>query len=459
MSEKNGKRVAFHNLGCKVNGYEAEIMLQSFREKGYEIVTFEQKADIYVVNTCTVTRIADKKSRQMLHRARRLNPDAVVVAAGCFVETGSAALAGDTPVDLAVGNLQKARIAEIVEEYLTHGKKTETRRMPLEEITYETAGETGLTKEPFSRTRAWIKVQDGCNQFCTYCVIPYARGRARSRDAADIEAEVSRLAAQGVREIVLTGIHLSSYGAKENANTFDGRPLIRLIERLSPIDGIARIRLGSLEPRLITEEIARAFAALSDPAQGGKLCPHFHLSLQSGCDETLRRMNRHYTVKQYARSVEFLRNCIDRPAITTDIITGFPGETEEEFLATRQFLQALGLYEMHVFPYSRREGTIACSMPGQCTRAVKESRSADLLSMTASQARAYRALFIGERLKILWEDDETVDGIRYLTGHTERYVRAAVPYDAFISDGNPAGTVTEGVAERFLTDEILLIKS
>ncbi|MCR5675994.1 MAG: tRNA (N(6)-L-threonylcarbamoyladenosine(37)-C(2))-methylthiotransferase MtaB [Lachnospiraceae bacterium] len=462
--EKARKRVAFHNLGCKVNSYETEILLQKFREKGYEIVTFEQKAEVYVVNTCTVTQIADKKSRQMLRRARKINPEAVVVAAGCYVETGAEALVEEGTVDLAVGNTEKGQIAELVERLLRERADGLSREPRLFLHADADSGEpsacsvytTGECLTGISRTRAFIKIQDGCDQFCSYCVIPYARGRAKSRETAEIVAEVAGLAARGVQEVVLTGIHVSSFGQRERGR-FDGEKLIDLIGQLSETPGLERIRLGSLEPRLITQETARAFAELSDRSKGGRLCPHFHLSLQSGCNETLFRMNRHYTSAQYAASVACLRESIDRPAVTTDVIVGFPGETEEEFAETCRFLEDLSLYEIHVFPYSRRTGTVAAGMPGQVLRAEKERRGGVLLRMTASQARDYRASFLGETLRVLWEEEEEIDGRRCLTGHTERYLKAAVPVEEAGQRGDVCGMISEIAARTLSADGTVLL--
>ncbi len=445
--KKNGKRVAVHNLGCKVNSYEAELMLRDLEARGYEIVPFEETADVYIVNTCTVTQIADKKSRQMLHRARRRNPDALVVAAGCYVETGEHAIEEDGSVDLAITNREKPFIAGIVETYLETG---EIRKpvMPDEQENDRTCF-SGQILTSCSTERAFIRIQDGCDQFCSYCVIPYARGRARSRDRDEILREVHALTESGVREIVISGIHLSSYGQLA-PQRFNSRALTDLLGRIAEIDGVKRIRLGSLEPRLIDAETARELGRLCDPAEGGKLCPHFHLSLQSGCDETLRRMNRHYTAAEYAAGAALLREAIDRPALTTDVITGFPGETEEEFEQTRRFLGELALYEIHVFPYSVRKGTVAATLPGQNPRSVKEARSAVLLALTAAQARAYRESFLGQEAEVLWEEEEEIAGRRVLTGHTRRYIKAAVP-----AGSRRPGDITAVKLSGFLTDEVM----
>ena len=453
VNAKMQKRVALHNLGCKVNSYETERMTQDFRRAGYEIVSFTEPADICIVNTCTVTQIADKKSRQMLRRARRANPEAVVVATGCAVETDGAPI---PDVDLFVGNLDKGRIVAIVEEYLTTGQGREIRRMPRDPVSYAADGCGSALTDKTTTTRGFLKIQDGCDQFCSYCIIPYARGRIRSRDPEDTLREVRALAEQGVQEIVLNGIHLSSYGQEQSpAGAFDAGPLLDLILRCAEIPGLKRIRLGSLEPRLITPDTARAFAQI--PA----LCPHFHLSLQSGCDATLKRMNRHYSADRYAESVAALREAYDRPAITTDVITGFPGETEEEFQETVRFLTDLKLYEIHVFPYSVRPGTVAASLPDQIRRAEKERRSAVLLALTAGQAHTYRESFLGEQLCVLLEEEEEIGGGRYLVGHTERYVRAAVRIGeagGILRGEDAHNRLVRGAAEGFLSDDTILLK-
>ena len=441
MMENGKKTVAIYNLGCKVNHYEAELMEQKFREKGYTVVDFSETADIYVVNTCSVTQIADKKSRQFLARARRRNPEALVVAAGCAADVGSLDREGEKLCDLIVPNAKKRELVTIVEEQLAEqGAPLSADQEENPDLLFTTAN-----------MRAFIKIQDGCNQFCSYCIIPYARGRSVSRSEEEIVREVSGLAARGIREAVLNGIHLSSYDGGCGEGAF-GEALLRLIGRLTQIPGVERIRLGSLEPRLIREETVEVFARLT---REGKFCPHFHLSLQSGCDETLRRMNRHYTAKQYAQGVELLRSAIDRPAITTDVITGFPGETEEEFAQTRQFLEKLGLYEIHVFPYSRRAGTVADGMPDQVLRRDKERRSGELLRLTGEQAKAYRESFLGEELTILAEEEITLDGKRYLIGHTERYVKAAFPSGAEAAPGR----LIRGRAAGFLEEDTLLLET
>ena len=429
------KRAALHNLGCKVNGYEMDVMAQKLRQAGYEIVPFDAPADVYVINTCTVTNIADRKSRQMLHRAKKQNPDATVVAVGCYVETDPAEVEQDPCIDLAIGNNRKGEIAEILGDYLIDREtgrqegKTLNGESVDEDLNRHPAFESMHLEMP-GHTRAYIKIQDGCNQFCSYCIIPYARGRIRSRQPEDILQEVRDLVAGGIREIVLTGIHVSSYGLDFGADgpvRFDplrsGEALLSLLRRLSAIGGLERIRMSSLEPRIMTERFIRELSALD------KVCPHFHLSLQSGCDATLRRMNRHYTTMEYARSVDLLRRYYDRPAITTDVIVGFPGETEEEFEQTCAFLERIRFYEIHVFRYSRRSGTVADKMPDQVPEPVKARRSERLLALTAAQAAAYRAQFAGEPETILLEETCEQDGVTYWTGSTARYVTAALEED------------------------------
>ena len=470
------KKAAFHNLGCKVNSYELDIMRQILRDEGFEEVPFQDKADIYVVNTCTVTNIADRKSRQMLHRAKKTNPDAVVVAVGCYVETDPAGVEKDDAIDLVIGNNRKTRIGEVLTAFLKE-KDLGAGKAPAEQE--ETQGAAGgenlsggkeLTSEkklspgkPVLRedlncapayedmqltqpghTRAYIKIQDGCNQFCSYCIIPYARGRIRSRAKEEVLREVAGLVRGGIREIVLTGIHISSYGLDRDAEgpvRFDpvkaGRALLDLFTDLNAMEGLERIRLGSLEPRIMTESFIAGIAGLK------KICPHFHLSLQSGCDETLRRMNRHYTTAEYARSVDLLRRYYDRPAITTDVIVGFPGETEEEFEKTCAFLEKIRFYEIHVFRYSRRNGTVAARMKDQIPESVKALRSDRLLALTAAQAEAYRMQFAGGPETLLLEEICEHEGRSYWTGSTTRYVTGAVPADRPLT-GKTGETPVEG---------------
>lgn len=553
------KNVALHNLGCKVNSYEIEVMQQMLQEKGYNIVPFDEMADIYIVNTCTVTNIADRKSRQMLHRAKQKNPSAIVVAVGCYVQTGKENVEKDECIDLAIGNNRKKDIATILEQFLAERDitgRTSEGDVHTENETLKTRTESGPKEEreqhgdedachdmkqggaapdktlhnttvidinntyeyeemtlhqTAEHTRAYIKIQDGCNQFCSYCVIPYARGRVRSRHAEDIMAEIWGMAEAGYREIVLTGIHISSYGIdfeenewqqgrsvethranpqagekifrntaagdgeyrsgencaeekcagkdySEERRDYSGKSkLIDLVEKIHDIPGIERIRLGSLEPRIVTEETARRLAALP------KICPHFHLSLQSGCDDTLKRMNRHYTVGEYFRSVGYLRETFDHPAITTDIIVGFAGETEEEFAQTKAFLEKIKFYEMHIFKYSKRAGTRAAVMPNQVPDQVKTVRSNELLSMESLQSKEFRSRYIGKNVEVLFEEKKEIGGRTYFIGHTKDYVKVAV-LQPEIPEGEEVhpqtfvqtNSLADVKVRDFLTDEILL---
>lgn len=433
------KSVALHNLGCKVNAYEMDFMQQMLQEKGYKIVSFDEAADIYIVNTCTVTNIADRKSRQMLHRAKKRNPDAVVVAVGCYVQTGQETLLKDAAVDLAVGNNRKKDLVEILESYLESRTvpvidTIDIAHAPYEEMTLKTTAE---------HTRAYIKIQDGCNQFCSYCIIPYARGRVRSRLEEDILQEARAMAQAGYREIVLTGIHISSYGIDRG-----GSELGRLLEKLSGIEGLERIRLGSLEPGIVTEEFAAAIGALP------KVCPHFHLSLQSGSDTVLRRMNRRYDTAGYLEAVETLRRHYGSPAITTDVIVGFPGETEEEFAQTEDFLKRVGFYEMHIFKYSRRQGTRAAAMEGQLTEAEKSVRSERLMTLEREMSRAYREEFLGKTETVLFEEIVEIGGQAHWIGHTTRYLKAARKAEPGEDMQNH---MVSGRLLSFLADDILLM--
>ena len=407
------KKAALHNLGCKVNAYETEAMQEMLEQAGYEIVPFKEGADVYVINTCTVTNIADRKSRQMLHRARKLNPEAVVVAAGCYVQTqGEREI--DPCIDIVIGNNHKKDLVRILREYEENREKDRAGEI----------GDINRTKEYESlhltrtgeHTRAYIKVQDGCNQFCTYCIIPYARGRVRSREMQDVEQEVRTLAGNGYQEVVLTGIHLSSYGID-----FDGRRhLIELIRAVHEIEGIRRIRLGSLEPGIVTEEFAEALASMP------KICPHFHLSLQSGCDAVLKRMNRKYTSGEYYEKCRILRKFFDAPALTTDVIVGFPGETEAEFQESYDFVDKVDFYETHIFKYSKREGTKAASMPDQVDEQIKAQRSARLIELGEKKRKAYEKKFIGRTVEVLVEEDAVIGGKNVQTGHTKEYIKIAL---------------------------------
>ncbi len=406
------KKVALHNLGCKVNAYETEAMQEMLEHAGYEIVPFQEGADIYVINTCTVTNIADRKSRQMLHRARKMNPDAVVVAAGCYVQAQAEKQVIDPCIDIVLGNNKKQDLLTALQAYEeAHGDLREVI-----DINHTKEYENlHLTKQG-EHTRAYIKVQDGCNQFCSYCIIPYARGRVRSRAKEDVVAEVTDLAKNGYQEVVLTGIHLSSYGIDfENEDN-----LLSLIRAVHKIEGIKRIRLGSLEPRIITKEFVQAIAALP------KMCPHFHLSLQSGCNETLKRMNRRYTSEEFYEKCEILRKYFEKPALTTDVIVGFPQETEEEFETTYEFLKKICFYETHIFKYSKREGTKAAVMQGQIPEQIKAKRSARLIELGEKNRRAYEESFLGKTVEVLVEEKSDVNGKEMWTGHTKEYMKIAL---------------------------------
>lgn len=405
------KKVALHNLGCKVNAYETEAMQEILEQNGYEIVPFEEKADAYIVNTCSVTNMADKKSRQMLHRAKKMNPEAVVIAAGCYVQSAGEKLLKDTSVDILIGNNEKVNLPSILENW-----EKEHKPLHVHDLTREHTYEELTLSHTAGHTRAFMKIQDGCNQFCTYCIIPYTRGRVRSRRLSDIVAEAGRLAENGYQEVVLTGIHLDSYGTdlEEHEN------LLTVIQEIAKIDRIKRIRLGSLEPRIMTEEFVAGLAAEE------KLCPHFHLSLQSGCDATLKRMNRRYSAEEFRQCCERLRRHFDDPALTTDVIVGFPGETEEEFTATVEFLKDICFYETHVFKYSRRKGTKADRMPDQIPEQIKNQRSDVLLALTEKNSGEYRKKLLGRTVKVLLEEESTIGGTTYLAGHTREYVKVAV---------------------------------
>ena len=415
-------RVAFHNLGCKVNSYELDIVRQQFLEAGYEEVPFDQEADVYIVNTCSVTNIADRKSRQMLHRAKRENPAAVVIAMGCYVETAKDVLS-DGAVDLAVGNKDKKNTLAILRAY---------EKSAVEAGSTGKAASGAVLLKHAGRTRADIKIQDGCNQFCTYCIIPYARGRIESRPQDEILSEIRQIAADGIREVVLSGIHISSYGRDEGRQPEDALP--ELLDRIAEIPDIERIRISSVEPGIMTQRF------IDRAARNEKLCPHFHMSLQSGCDRTLKRMNRHYSADEYYESVLRLREAYGDPAITTDVIVGFPDETQQDFEASKAFLEKVNFYQIHVFKYSRRSGTPAAMMDGQIPEREKARRSDILLELTAQQAAAYRAARIGRQEAILPEDAVLVDGRKWFRGHTERYVEYLIPEEAAASGRMVRGT-------------------
>ena len=413
------KRAALHNLGCKVNAYETEAMQELLEKNGYEIVPFHEEADVYIINTCSVTNMADRKSRQMLHKARKQNPNSVVVAAGCYVQALGNAGKSEDGVDIIVGNNKKNNIVEILDAYFQEHPEKQVQE--LIDINHTNEYEDLHLSRTAEHTRAYLKVQDGCNQFCTYCIIPYARGRVRSRAKKDVVEEVRTLAANGYKEIVLTGIHLSSYGIdfeKENGETDD---LLSLIRAVHEVEKIERIRLGSLEPRIITEEFAEALANLP------KVCPHFHLSLQSGCDATLKRMNRRYDAAEYEEKCHILRRYFKNPALTTDVIVGFAGETEEDFRESKDFVDRIDFYETHIFKYSKREGTRAATMPNQVDEQEKTRRSNIMLEMNAEKMKKYEQLWMGQDVEVLFEEIMEKDGIRYATGHTKEYLRMMYP--------------------------------
>lgn len=433
------KKAALHNLGCKVNAYETEAMQHLLEEAGYEIVPFTQKADVYVINTCSVTNMADRKSRQMLHKAKKNNPDSIVVAAGCYVQTSEKEVLNDLSVDIVIGNDRKHDLVRLLEEYSLDSVNDTVDdindgKHDFEELFID------QTKE---HTRAFIKVQDGCNQFCSYCIIPYARGRVRSRRFENVIAEVERLAANGFKEVVLTGIHLSSYGVDFEEAT----GLLELIQAVNAVKGIERIRLGSLEPKIVTEHFASELSKLD------KICPHFHLSLQSGCDETLKRMNRKYTTKEYERGCELLRKYFVHPAITTDVIVGFPGETEDEFEQTKAYLEHIHFYEMHIFKYSKRKGTRAAVMPDQIDEQIKAARSEKLIALGHDMSKEFRKFYIGKNEEVLFEEKAVIGDKEYFVGYTKEYVKVAKE-----TAENLENQIVSGRISGMLTDEILLFE-
>ena len=429
QNQSKGK-VAFLTLGCKVNSYETNAMERLFVEAGYELTEFHKKADIYVINTCTVTNMADRKSRQMLHKAKKMNPDAVIVAAGCYVQASYEEAKKDEAIDVIIGNNQKKEIVSVVESYREE-RQNEKECMECaamvdmmepqeyEELSIDNAGE---------KTRAYIKIQDGCNQFCSYCIIPYVRGRIRSRSEEDVLAEVRRLAETGYQEVVLTGIHLSSYGVdlqgEKNFVLLEGKPLLSIIRKVSEVEGIKRIRLGSLEPRIVTESFTKELASIE------KVCPHFHLSLQSGCDKTLKRMNRKYTADEYKAGCDILRKYFEHPAITTDVIVGFPEETDEEFAVTKAFLEEIAFSDVHIFKYSMRKGTVAAKNKNQVAESVKHERSSQLIELGKRMQCAYESAFDGKETLVLAEEKVSIGGVEYYIGHNERYVKLAFLADS-----------------------------
>ncbi len=484
------RKAAIHNLGCKVNSYEAEAMEQLLLDAGYTIVDFDgdEPADVYIINTCSVTNIADRKSRQMLHKAKKLNPDAVVVAAGCYAQSDSAKLDEDSAVDIILGNNCKIDIVTMLDEYFNNNTRHKETSEKLIDMSHEKHYENLKINKVNEHTRAYIKIQDGCNQFCTYCIIPYLRGRIRSREILDITEEIVHLVAAGYKEFVLTGIHLSSYGmdnmnynkvkddekklyalgkncgseeepCTEEVSNVPENTLIDVIEAVNDIEGVERIRLGSLEPRIITDDFMGRLSRLD------KVCPHFHLSLQSGCDKTLRRMNRRYTTEEYLKGCEIIRRYYKNPAITTDVIVGFPGESDEDFEVTKDFLRKVDFYEMHIFKYSRRKGTAADKMPDQIDEKIKTERSKILLAEEKKMSADYRKKFIGSECDVLIEEKIQLDGKEYYTGYSRNYIKIVIPAEN-LEEGYKIQAKEENYQienkiydvkiEKCISDEILL---
>lgn len=435
------KKVAFHNLGCKVNSYELEFVQQKFLENDFLIVPFDQKADIYVVNTCTVTNIADRKSRQMLHRAKTLNPDAIVVAMGCYVQTNTEKVVEDESIDVIIGNAEKGKAFEIITDYLAE----KGNAVEISDISCTNEYDEYTLTTTQEHTRVYIKIQDGCNQFCSYCAIPLARGRIRSRQISDIIKEVNELTKRGYKEFVLTGIHLSSYGMENyNLEINNHAQLIDVIEAVSKIEGVQRIRLGSLEPRIITEDFLLRLSSIE------QICPHFHLSLQSGSDSVLQRMNRRYTVKEFLEKADLIRQYFEHPGITTDVIAGFPGETDEEFMETKEYLNTVNFYEAHIFKYSRRQGTLADKMPMQLTEKEKSLRSEILIKDAEKRSREFREYYVGKNVDVLLEEPIEVNGEKYMTGYTKEYVRVVCKADESLLN-----TIVSATVKSLINDELL----
>lgn len=449
------KTVAFCTLGCKVNQYETDAMRGSFEAEGYEVKEFSQEASVYVINTCTVTNMADRKSRQMMHRAKKKNPDGIIVAVGCYVQAAKEQLEEDTMIDLVIGNNMKSQVVQIVEQYIRDNRQTEDRDAYVADIAHSHEYETLHIESVSEHTRAYIKIQDGCNQFCSYCIIPYARGRVRSRSMEDILQEVRGLTANGYKEIVLTGIHISSYGLdfehtsdeQEDYGPFKNSALIDLIEALSGVEGLKRIRLGSLEPRIITENFVKRLSRVL------QICPHFHLSLQSGCDATLKRMNRHYSTALYLEKCELLRQYFDRPALTTDVIVGFPGETEEEFAETEKFLEKVHFSDMHIFKYSKRHGTKAADMPNQVNPQIQTARSEKLIALGERMKDDFLAACKDQEQLVLIEEETEIEGRKYMTGHSKNYIRCA-----FEAEGLVPNMVIKGIINSKLNEEFVFCK-
>lgn len=433
------KKVALHNLGCKVNAYETDAMQQILEEGGYKIVPFSEIADVYIINTCSVTNMADRKSRQMIHRAKKKNPQGIVVAAGCYVQTAPEEVKEDLSIDIIIGNNKKKDLLAILEAY----ENTKEEQSQIVDINATNEYENLSITSAGEHTRAYIKVQDGCNQFCSYCIIPYARGRVRSRKAEDVLKEIKQLAENGYKEVVLTGIHLSSYGTD-----LEGESLLRLIIKANDVNGIERIRLGSLEPRIITEEFVGQLSGLK------KICPHFHLSLQSGCDATLKRMNRRYSTQEYIQGCDILRKYFINPAITTDVIVGFPGETEEEFQTTKEFVSKIHFSEMHIFKYSKRKGTKAADMENQVPEDIKSRRSNDLQQIELQCSNDFMDNYLEKEVEVLLEEKITFENIDFWIGHTKEYIKVAIEDSGIELAQNQ---VVQGKVKKILTDKILLI--
>ena len=392
------------HYGCKVNQYESNAMMQKFEESGYIIKEMNEKADIYIVNTCTVTNMADKKSRQMLRRMKKLNPNSIIVACGCYVQVSGNEVEKMEEIDLVLGNNEKNSIVEKVEDYI----KNTNNKMYISDVLHKTEFEEFGKTIHTETTRAVIKVQDGCDRFCSYCIIPYARGHVRSRKIENIVEEIKEIAIRGIKEVIITGIHIASYGKdfKENVG------LIDLLEEINKIEGIERIRLGSLEPKIIDEKFIQRLKEMK------KICHHFHLSLQSGCDSILRRMNRRYTTKEFENVVKILRNTYEDVILTTDIIVGFPGETEQEFIETKKYLEKIKFYKMHVFPYSKRKGTKAANMENQIDEKTKAKRCRELIDLSNKNLQEYNKSYIGKIVKVLFEEEHGI----YIEGHTDNYL-------------------------------------
>ena len=433
------RKAALHNLGCKVNSYETEAMTQLLKKAGYEIVSFQDQADVYIINTCSVTNMADRKSRQMLHKAKKQNPNAVVVATGCYVQTATEKVAQDLSIDLVVGNNRKKDIVEILNEYYAEKEAGEqVKEEYVIDINHTDEYEDLEISTVTEHTRAHLKIQDGCNNFCSYCIIPYARGRIRSRTMESIKAELERLSASGFKEIVLTGINLSCYDD-------NGKKLIDVIEMADNVNGIERIRLGSLDPEVVTEDFVERLGKVK------KICPHFHFSLQSGCDKTLKAMNRHYTSDEYYEKCQLIRKYIDNPAFTTDVIVGFPGETEEDYISSREFVKKVKFAELHVFKYSKRDGTVAAKMPNQIDEKIKTLRSEDLIKTGEELTKEFRQAKIGQDTTVLFEEKILLDNKEYWVGHTVDYIKIAVP-----EKENLEGQIRKVNVKDFLTNQIML---